>query len=456
MTILEAEYNFLTAHLNSSKNEEAAYLFARIVNTLNETRLLVREVIPVSPQDISFQTPLSISIQSRSCVHAVKKSKQENCALIFVHSHPTGETEFSDQDDREESWFFNFVHCHNPQSVHASMVVSIVDTRLVSRVWLPDGTITPIQLVRVIGTHWRFLFTQDENTAIPEYFDRQVLAFGPAIQHLLQSLHIGIVGAGGTGSAVAEQLIRLGVGQLTVIDHDCFDNTNVNRVYGSSIHDIGIPKVSIVAKNAQQIGLGTKVNPIQKHLGAKSAVLQLRDCDLVFGCTDDQWGRSILSRFAIYYLVPVVDLGVLIDPEGDVIRTLTGRVTILQPGYPCLFCRERINSDRVTAESILISDPTRAANLAEEGYISGVQMHAPAVVSFTSAIASIAVAEFLDRLISFKTAEQKSNELIFRFEADKFCMNSRISKQNCFCSNKKLWGQGDHGLFLGITWGREE
>src|SRR3989442_2474424 len=44
------------------------------------------------------------------------------------------------------------------------------------------------------------------------FFERQVLAFGAESQALLQQLHVGVVGVGGTGSAVVEQLARLGVG----------------------------------------------------------------------------------------------------------------------------------------------------------------------------------------------------------------------------------------------------
>ena len=455
MTFLESDFNLLVTHLRRSKSEEAAYLFARIANTPDEMRLLVHVVTPVSPQDIDSQSPVGLSIPSRSYVNAIKKARLDESAFVFVHSHPAGPLDFSDQDDNEELVLFELAHRRNSQPVHASLIASNGATRFGGRVWLPNGTTAPVEIIRVIGDRWRFFFSQDENEPIPEYFDRQVKAFGIEIQQLLRRLHIGIVGAGGTGSAVAEQLTRLGVGRLTIIDHDCFDDSNVNRVYGSRVGDKDIPKVTIVERHAEQIGLGTQVIPIKEHLGLKSVATRLRDCDLVFGCTDDQWGRSLLSRLAIYYIIPIIDLGVIIDPEGETIRAVTGRITILQPGYACLYCRKRINAEGVSAESIAITDPRRAAALEAEGYISGVQIPAPAVVSFTSAIASAAIAEFLDRVIGYKISEPKSSEFIYRFEADAIARNTCASRVDCFCAHRILWGAGDQKLFLGVTWRQE-
>ena len=167
----------------------------------------------------------------------------------------------------------------------------------------------------------------------------------------------------------------------------------MNRVYGSASFDDGLAKVAIADRHAAHIGVGTRVAAVRGHLSFKSAMARLRECDLVFGCTDDEWGRSILSRLAIYYVVPVLDLGVVIDPEGEMIRAVHGRVTILQPGYACLYCRERITPDGVAAESIRATQPDRAAGLAAEGYIPGVEAPAPSVISFTSAVASFAVME---------------------------------------------------------------
>jgi hypothetical protein len=181
----------------------------------------------------------------------------------------------------------------------------------------------------------------------------------------------------------------------------------------------------------------------------------MRECDLVFGCTDDEWGRSILSLLSIYYILPVMDLGVAITPDGESVRSVHGRLTHLQPGYACLFCRGRITSEAVRDESIRATQPERAAALVAEGYISGVAAPAPSVISFTSAVASAAVIELLDRVTGFKASETKSSEFLFRFEADAISRNTLAPRADCFCANRERWGAGDRKPFLGLTWRRE-
>jgi len=442
MTFLETDFGQLGSHLSRSGDEQAAYIAARVVTTPQETRFLVRKVNPVPTEDLDAQSPVHLEIPSRSYVPAIKRSKLDESAFVFVHSHPGGPDDFSPQDEREEPPLFALAHDRNPQPAHASLVASRGAKAFRGRVWLPNGSTAPIDLIRVIGARWRFLFRDGGDGPLPEYFDRQVRAFGSEIQRLLGRLHVGIVGAGGTGSAVAEQLVRLGLGELTIIDPDRFEPSNVNRVYGSSTFDAGIPKVTIAARHAHDIALGTRVNPIHGRVGFRSVTEKLLGCDLVFGCTDDQWGRSVLTRLAVYYAIPVIDLGVIIDPDGEMIRSIHGRVTMLQPGYACLYCRER-------------TDPARAAELASEGYIAGVQAPAPAVGSFTTAVAAAGVAELLDRVTGYKTAEAKPSEFLLRFEADAFSRNHRPPLPTCFCTNDDTRMAGDRPLFLGMTWAQE-
>lgn len=451
LTLRDVDAKTLQDHLNGSSNEHGAYLFCKLSITGSETRLLVQEVVPVLNEDVLSSSPDHLSIRSQSYARAIKLAKQRAAVFGFVHSHPGGPRRFSSQDDSEEPDLFRLAHARVPQAVHVSLVLSN-QTDLVGRVWLPDGSTVPLERIRVIGDRWRYCFAENDDDFDPQVFDRQILAFGPAVQSLLSRLHVGVVGAGGTGSAVCEQLIRLGVGTLTICDPDNLDKTNVNRVYGSSLADHGVNKTQIQHQSADTIGLGTTINPIPQSITFRSVAEQLRACDVVFGCTDDQWGRSILTRFSLYYLVPVIDMGVLIDSDDAHIRSIHGRVTILQAGYACLFCRERISAARVSAESIWATDPARAEELVKEGYLDGLEHRAPAVVSFTTSVAAAAVAELLERLIGYRGDDPRSSELILRFDADMLGRNSRTARAGCFCANKDLFGAGDKKLFLGITW----
>src|SRR5260370_30105634 len=125
-----------------------------------------------------------------------------------------------------------------------------------------EGSSRPVTKLRVIGDRLRVLSPASSPGSEPRYpgltglemFDRQVRAFGHDGQQMLAGLHAGVVGAGGTGSAVAEQLVRLGVGTLTVLDGDAVTVSNLTRIHGSGRADVGLHKTQLVARVARQVG----------------------------------------------------------------------------------------------------------------------------------------------------------------------------------------------------------
>ncbi|MGA3208776.1 MAG: ThiF family adenylyltransferase [Syntrophales bacterium] len=457
MTFIETDYQILTQHLFSNRSvEQAAYLLCRLAKTDEEIRLLVRKVIPVTNEDICEQSAVHMNINQRSFLRAIKAASIAQECFMFVHSHPTGLLDFSSIDDIEEESLFrtayNRVHS---DAVHGSMIF-IEPSSFIGRVWLSDGAKISIDLVRTIGRVFRFYFRNQVQDVRMIFFDRQILAFGKDIQLLLGHLRIGIVGIGGTGSAVAEQLIRLGIGSLLIIDNDIFKSSNISRVYGSRAIDESIPKVKLVERLAADIGLGTNVSIIQGRIYYKSVFSRLRECDIVFGCTDDEWGRSILNRMAFYYLIPVFDMGVKIDPKEDgTIKSINGRVTTLIPSASCLFCRGRINSDHIYEESINILNPKEGERLRNDGYVRGLDTDAPAVIPFTTSVASSAIIELLHRLTGCLGEDRDSSEVLHLFDSTRVRTNNRDPLDGCFCSNTSVWGKGDLPLLLDTIWPEE-
>lgn len=317
---------------------------------------------------------------------------------------------------------------------------------------LPDGCDASIAVdsVRVLDHRWRLLFAAGGAGGLAAAFDRQIRAFGPDGQRLLAQLRVGVVGAGGTGSAVCEQLIRLGVGELLAIDPDVIndDGSNVTRVYGSTMNDIGMPKVDIVARAATQIGLGTKISAVQGSINDESTARLLTDCDVVFGCTDDNRGRMTLSRLAVWYLIPVIDMGVKLTSSDGTLTGIEGRVTIIGPETGCLRCRGRINPQALQAE---VLQPPERADRAAEGYAIGLAERDPAVVAFTTGVASQAISEFLARTFSLDD-QTPSTELLMRFHHRDIRRNTRTGKSGHWCTDPNNIGAGDSRPFLGTLW----
>jgi molybdopterin/thiamine biosynthesis adenylyltransferase len=453
----EKDYQQLVDHLFVDRNKErAAYLLCGLSRSDEETRLLVREMIPVSEEDIEESSATGMKIRSVSYARAIKRARNAAEGFIFVHSHPLGVPRHSAQDDIEEEKLFRTVHQRIPNSAHASIVLSDPSEPM-ARIWLDDGSIAPVSVIRSIGQRFRFFSSDNDADAHPEFFDRQIKVFGSDLQKILSKLTIGIVGLGGTGSAVAEQLVRLGVGTLYFFDDDSFDSTNINRVYGSRVSDIGKRKVEIAKRNVEEIGLGTAVRSFNQKITYKSAVEELKKCDIIFGCTDDHWGRSILCRMSVYYLIPVIDLGVKIDSEDGQIRSIQGRMTVLLPGYACLSCRGRITAKMIGSEAAEANNPVDAVARRREGYIPELPDTAPAIIPFTTTVAATSVIELLHRLTGFLTADRKTNEIVHRFDQGEIGTNARTSEGGCYCGDESRSARGDVDPHrLDLTWRHED
>jgi molybdopterin/thiamine biosynthesis adenylyltransferase len=453
VTIREQDYEQLYAHLFSdASTERAAYLLCRSVNMVDETRLLTRKWIPVESDHIVSSSRAHMKISSRSYTRAMKEANDRKECLFFVHSHPDGPEQHSLQDDEEEEKLFRTMYVRiRTTGVHGSLVFTRAGITS-ARIWKENSTRAPIELLRIIGRRFRYWFSDQPHIRVPDFFDRQVRAFGRDIQAILSRLNVGIVGVGGTGSAVAEQLIRLGVGSCVLADGGLFEPSNINRVYGSRLVDADILKVKITERLAADVGINTRVKTIPRPISYRSVISQFRNCDVIFCCTDDEWGRSILTKFAIYYLIPVFDMGVKIDSQNGTIRSIQGRVTTLLPGSACLFCRDRITARRVRAESLRALDSEQAVKLEREGYIPELEEPAPAVVPFTTMIASSAVSEFLHRLTGFLGDERESSEVIHLIDDTRTRTNNKPSKPDCFCADETYFGRGDVNPSLDLTW----
>jgi molybdopterin/thiamine biosynthesis adenylyltransferase len=387
----------------------------------------------------------------------MKRADRERASFVLVHSHPTGMLNHSSQDDMEEPALFRTAYNRiaTKDAIHGSLVVS--EPRMPQgRVWMDNGRTAPIDVIRIIGRRIRFvpyggLFGEVDTS----FHDRAVRAFGPDLQPLLQNLTVGVVGAGGTGSSVIEQLIRLGVGHLIVADGQTLESSNVSRVYGSTIDDVGISKVMLIRRLARHVGFNTRVEIIKRPITFQSELKKFRDCDIIFGCTDDQWGRSLLSLLSIEYSLPVFDLGVKIDSNDGVIRSIPGRITTLMPGLPCLYCRNHITVDGVQAEQLQELAPEEAEQRRREGYIPELPNAEPAVIAFTTATAALAIGEFLHRLTGFKGEDYKAGELLIRFDESAIKKPGALQAPGCICSDASRIGRGDQRRFLGQTWRAE-
>jgi hypothetical protein len=207
-------------------------------------------------------------------------------------------------------------------------------------------------------------------------------------------MRVGIVGLGGTGPIVLEQLAHLGVRRFLLMDPDVVEPTNLNRLVGATGADVGKPKVEVAATYAKRINPSADIETRRGSVLLAREAEELVATDFVFGCTDSQGSRAVLNQFAYQYLVPVIDMGVAIVIAGGRVSHIAGRTQMLAPGLGCLVCGDLLNPEAVRVD--LLTDFERAA----DPYVVGVHEPAAAVVSLNATVASMAVTMFLAAALS--------------------------------------------------------
>lgn len=92
--------------------------------------------------------------------------------------------------------------------------------------------------------------------------NRQTISTGGQLELFLSS--VAVIGCGGLGGYIIEELSRLGVGRIVAIDPDVFEEHNLNRQLLSTLSTLGLPKVEAAAERVAQINPAVKLTPIQK------------------------------------------------------------------------------------------------------------------------------------------------------------------------------------------------
>lgn len=436
--------------------ETGGVLLARIVTGKNgELRLLGQKIIWTPDEAYLRRSRDELLVTSDGYVPALGEAEREGCMAFWLHTHPGeyGAPVSSIYDDKVDRQLADLFRLRTGSRFYGALIVSPRGESIAfsAALFPEEGAKEAIGRMWVVGDAFRLISAFDAREApVPDIYDRNVRAFGESIQSTLGQLRVGVVGAGGTGSAVCEQLVRLGVRHLRLFDPDTLTASNVTRVYGSTPTDVGREKVEIARDHLQRIAPDLECETFASMMTLEVTARELIDCDIVFGCTDDNAGRLVLSRLATFMLTPVIDIGVLLSSGANGHLTgIDGRITVLSPGAACLICRNRIDLARAAAE---LHTPEERQRLADEGYAPALGRVEPAVVAFTTAVAAAAVAELLERLIGYGP-EPRPSEILLRWHEREISTNVVQPREGHYCDPQsgKL-GRGETKPFLEQTW----
>ena len=286
--------------------ESAGVLLARPIETdQGNLRLLGRDMHWVPDDAYLVRNAKTLSIPSYGYIPALAVAESDKAVPIWLHTHPGGESsprpsEYDEIVDQELSDLFRL---RSGSPLYGAVVIAQTGGHFCFSGHI-ESEHRRSDIDRLWVTGRRFRLEQNwlhDSTPPSDRFDRHIRAFGGRIQEVLADMTVAVVGCGGTGSAVIEQLVRLGVRNFILLDPKTLTESNLTRVYGTFPEDIGSPKVELAAAHVRRIAPDASVITSQSKITEERTARMLIDADVVFGCTDDNAGGSYCPGSLLFF-----------------------------------------------------------------------------------------------------------------------------------------------------------
>lgn len=154
-------------------------------------------------------------------------------------------------------------------------------------------------------------------------YSRNVSAITEEENRRLQSFKVCVIGCGGLGGYVIEMLGRIGIGTITAVDCDVFDETNLNRQILSDTTNLGHGKALAALERMRKVNPDVVLNNVDLRFDSTSGEEIIRGCDLVVDALDNPQGKRLAGVICSKLNIPLVH---------GAIAGWYGQVTTVYPG----------------------------------------------------------------------------------------------------------------------------
>jgi len=162
---------------------------------------------------------------------------------------------------------------------------------------------------------------------------------------------IAIVGLGGGGSHIVQQLAHVGFKNYVLFDPDKVERHNLNRLIGGTLMDAeeGKLKVEVAARLIRSLNPDANIETLSCRWQEEPS--RLRKCNIVFGGVDSFSERRDLEVATRRYLIPLIDIGLDVAIVGGEPPQMAGQVILSMPGYPCMECMGFLTNEKLKREA---------------------------------------------------------------------------------------------------------
>lgn len=191
-----------------------------------------------------------------------------------------------------------------------------------------EGDLLPWRHQQAAARRFRLTIGQVEIEALesgllPARYQRNRQTISLKDQLSLARNRVTVIGCGGLGGYIIEQLARLGVGQITAIDPDVFEEHNLNRQILATVSNLGQPKVAVAKARVAEVNPAVTLTPVFASFSEANGSDLLRDAQLVVDALDSIPVRLELAKVCRQMAIPLVH-GAIGGWYGNVVSQIPG------------------------------------------------------------------------------------------------------------------------------------
>lgn len=454
LRICKEDYSAIRAHLLPEDGKEAiAFALCGRAKAADRLVFTVHKILTI-PYERCIREDKYLHWQTEDVFPIMNEAMNKHMAVMRIHSHPGGWPHFSEADlETDREFFGGLIRGWCEDGLPHLSAIMLPGGKIIGSVYYADGHAKELNSALVVGEKIESVSPdEDAEDAPPEEALRNIQAFGEGTYNTFKRLRIGVVGCSGTGCHVIEQLMRLQVGELILVDPDKIEAKNLNRLVGTGRKDIGKSKVHFYKTYIERKQLDVRVTAFPFNLfQSDEARRALSTCDILFGCVDSASGRMLMNTLSTFYLIPYFDMGVALEADGaGGVSYVGAQIDYLIPGRSSLLSRNIVKQADVDAELKKLFDPEAYEQLKKEHYVKNIQVDRPAVISVNGLIAYHAVMSLIDRLVGYRIEPSYGNvTMLLHIDGSILQLEERFVQDSYLAKYK---GRGDCKPYMNMPY----
>ncbi len=381
----ETLWDEITKYHLANKVERLSFLFGRMAKEGDDQIIIIPPQKPYLLSDDCFKKQNGVNVMLYKDVQQAIYAKfleSEYDVLVNIHDHwfSKERTLFSATDDADDISQDKFIRDSLEPLIDSKGTVTnlslVLDQETVAaRITntANKNVFEAVDQIQILSRKIKLITPNNAQESVApqsNIFNRQQLVINNETQNKLSKLKVGLVGAGGLGSILAEGLIRLGIEHITIVDDDLIEQTNLNRLQGVKLNDVGKPKAKVIAEYLQSLVPSVCVDVVINKVNSEAALEKLRTCDVLIGAVDNDLPRYILNKISAAYLIPYADLATRIFNSEKQTVDFKQRLVISIPTVTsCLECTQvkLLNNEEINHA---ISDSYMENLYRDRGYLT--------------------------------------------------------------------------------------